>query len=147
MDISDMVIKTKRLTVRPLKESDYLTFREYVEKDESECRSMFEETLEKKDTLGIFLGEELAGAFLLYDVHDHDLHLGFSVKKTHRNEGVMTEALSSLSAYLFEAGFHGIYIDTKEENRACQRVLEKCGSSFLRTEEGMRKYRMERTYS
>ena len=141
-----MIIQTKRLTIRPLQQNDFPTFCEYVKKDVSDCRSMFEETLEKKDTLGIFLGEELAGAFLLYDVHDHDLHLGFSVKKAHRNEGIMTEALSSLSAYLFKTGFHGIYIDTIEGNRACQRVLEKCGSSFLRTEEGMRKYRMERTF-
>ncbi len=146
MDIRRLKIQTKRLVIRILKKRDFPSFCDYVQKDISECRKMFDETMEKEDTLGIFLDEELAGAFLLYDVHDHDLHLGFSVKKTLRNEGIMTEALSSLTSCFFETGIREIFIDTGEENRACQRVLEKCGSSLTGTESGMRKYRMERVF-
>ncbi len=147
MDIRRLKIQTKRLVIRSLKQSDFPSFCDYVQKDISECRKMFDETMEKEDTLGIFLDEELAGAFLLYDVHDHDLHLGFSVKKTLRNEGIMTEALSSLTSRFLESGIREILIDTKEENRACQRVLEKRGFSLIKEEEGMRKYRMERIFS
>ncbi len=54
--------------------------------------------------------------------------LGYCMGKKWWNQGLMTEAVSAVTAYLFrEIGFHRLIIEHATENPGSGRVAQKCG--------------------
>lgn len=56
--------------------------------------------------------------------------IGYNLNKEYWNKGYMTEACKCLLEYLFEKGYEKVKIDAFKENRASQRVIEKCGGIY-----------------
>lgn len=56
--------------------------------------------------------------------------IGYNLSKEYWNKGYMTEACKCLLEYLFEKGYEKVKIDVFKENRASQRVIEKCGGIY-----------------
>jgi len=88
---------------------------------------------EEKDSfdIGIFLGDELVGTIEVCHMSWFDnegAEICYTVKESHRNKGVATEACKGIINYLFSSmKMHKIYADTIEDNIASQRILEKLG--------------------
>ena len=137
IDISRIDIKTQRLEIRPLKEEDFPSFMLYVpHHPEADARRMLDSTLESKDTVGLFLNGELAGAILFHRQKDDSVYLGYSVRKDLRNRGIMTEAVKVVSNHLFhQQGIAVIHTEIDETNKASRAVMEKSGFTERETKD------------
>lgn len=60
--------------------------------------------------------------------------LGYCSAKKYWGNGYMTEACKAVVSELFEAGFNTILIDAVDENIGSNRVIEKCGFRFVKSE-------------
>jgi len=59
---------------------------------------------------------------------DEWCELGYCIAEKHHNHGYMTEALTAVTAYLFEnAGFHRVALKHDSANPASGSVMQKCG--------------------
>ena len=56
--------------------------------------------------------------------------LGYNLNKEYWNKGYMSEACKCVLNYLFEKGYEKVRIDAAKENKASQRVIEKCGGIY-----------------
>ena len=66
----------------------------------------------------------------------HACHLGYQVGRAHQGQGLMSEALESTNAFMFEAmRMHRIMANYRPENERSRRLLERLG--FVR--EGLAK--------
>ena len=70
------------------------------------------------------------------DPHNNYVQLGYDIGIPYRGNGLMTEAVKAVSAYLLkECGFNRVYCMVRESNLASNRVCEKAGmkhEGFLR---------------
>lgn len=60
--------------------------------------------------------------------------IGYAMSRAHWGKGYMTEACRSLLTLLFAIGHEQVRIDAQVENIASNKVIQKCGGQFLRTE-------------
>ncbi len=60
--------------------------------------------------------------------------IGYNLAKPYWNNGYMTEACRCLLRYLFSKGYSEVRIDAAQENIGSNRVIQKCGGVFQRTE-------------
>lgn len=142
LDVDTISFTTPRLKIRSLCLDDVDSFREYIEQGKKqytkeEVITLLEKTIKEKDTLGIFQNNELVGALVLLNVN-HEIELvdstdkgigtGYSVKKSERNKGIMSEVVIGFTQYCHSAlNLDFVYAYCSKENRASYRVLEKCG--------------------
>lgn len=140
-----MQIKTKRLSLMPLSETDMpavkeLFTNENVKKtymvpdfaDENAFLRTFSHLQklsrdENGHTAGIFLGEDLIGLFHKVDIIGDRVEVGYAIHPSFWNQGYATEALQAGIAYFFEKGFSEVYAGAFRTNRASTRVMEKAG--------------------
>ena len=61
--------------------------------------------------------------------------IGYNLGKKYWNQGYMTEACRCLLDYLFANGYPQVRIDAMVENIGSNRVIQKCGGVFVKTEE------------
>lgn len=129
IDIEKLKIKTERLEIRPLKEADFPSFRTYVaNRSEAEAKGLLLKTLNDRDTVGLFIDGELAGAILFYQQKEYSVHLGYSIRKDYRNRGLMTEALKAVTAGLFFLqGIREIMVEVAEDNLPSRSAVSKAG--------------------
>ena len=149
------MLYSKRLTLRPLEETDAMTLlalelknRAFFSKYSGSRNPMFY-TLEfqieavrrakkgwEEDTkysFGIFLNEtdELIGGVALNEVMRGSLqscYIGYSLDKVHNGKGYMSESVERLLTFAFdELKLHRIEAGVMPVNIQSQRVLEKCG--------------------
>ena len=64
--------------------------------------------------------------------------IGYALSRKYWNKGYMTEACRCLLDYLFRQGYDQVRIDAMAENTASNRVIQKCGGVYLKTEEEAR---------
>lgn len=64
--------------------------------------------------------------------------LGCAIGRKYWSCGYVTEALKCLLTLLFAKGYDEVRIDAQVENIGSNRVIQKCGGQFLRTEEDER---------
>ena len=139
------VVKTERLTLQPLFDSDYdaliALFRDEVVKqtymlpdlsDEASADALFcrmKELSEKNDRLvrGIYLEQKLIGVINDVGINDCSIELGYALHPNHHNRAYMTEALSTVIHALKTCGFSTVRAGAFSENAASIRVMEKCG--------------------
>ncbi|MBQ1878127.1 MAG: GNAT family N-acetyltransferase [Erysipelotrichaceae bacterium] len=129
IDIEKLKIKTERMEIRPLEEADFPSFRTYVaNRSEAEAKVLLLKTLNDRDTVGLFIDSELAGAILFYQQKEYSVHLGYSIRKDYRNRGLMTEALKAVTAGLFFLqGIREIMVEVAEDNLPSRSAVSKAG--------------------
>ena len=119
-DLSSVRIIEDELIIRKIEEKDSDTFAEYTSPDH------FEQALSDTDTLGVFIGNEMVGAFISYrDVKNEPITaderkgtaLGYSCRKDRRNKGIMSKALSALSKQLLDE-LDFVFLEIEKNNAA-----------------------------
>lgn len=61
------------------------------------------------------------------EIKDGSIELGYVIHPDYHNRGYMTCALKQAISKLFDLGYKCVICGAFEENRASQRVMEKCG--------------------
>ena len=149
-----MQIKTQRLTLRPLTESDHdemisLLMDGRVKdgymlpdyENEAAAEPMFErlKTLSQREEfvlVGIFDEEGLAGFANRVSVENGCIELGWVIVPEKWNCGYCTEAVRAMIGELFAQGFDEVAAGAFSHNAASMRVMEKAGMTRLeKTEE------------
>lgn len=64
--------------------------------------------------------------------------LGCAIARKYWNSGYVTEATKCVLTLLFAKGYKEVRIDAQVENLGSNKVIQKCGGQFLRTEEDAR---------
>lgn len=75
----------------------------------------------------IALNDEAIGYINDVETKDSSMELGYVIHPEYHNCGYMTQALSLAIKELFEKEYRCIICGAFEENKASQRVMEKCG--------------------
>lgn len=150
IDISDTVIKTDRLTLRPWKRSDLDDFFEYASvpgvgeaagwthhKTKEESKMILDMFIREKKTFAIeyegkvigSVGIELYSEDQMPELSDKaGREIGFVLSKDHWGRGLMPEAVRGVIKWLFdEVGLDFIECAHSPENLRSKRVQEKCG--------------------
>lgn len=147
MTFPKKTVKTARLTLSPLEESDLedlidILANENVSKTYMIC-DLYTDADRKKlydrlcrfiaDSESILYGIRKNGALIGF-IHDMEIdrdsiEMGYVLSFEHWNNGYMTEAFKAMIKILFECGFGSVIAGYFEENTASMRVMEKCGMS------------------
>ena len=64
--------------------------------------------------------------------------IGYAMGRAYWGNGYMTESCRTLLTLLFAIGHKEVHIDAQVENIGSNRVIQKCGGEFIRTEEDQR---------
>ena len=157
IDISNVVLNTKRLTLRPWKESDVDDFFEYASidgvgqmagwaphKDKQESLKIINMFIDKKKTFAIEYGGKVIGSLGIEKYNEESCpelqnyrarELGFVVSKDYWGQGIAPEATKRVIQYLFEElDVQIILCGYYTFNSQSKRVQEKCGFEFYKKE-------------
>ena len=150
IDVSNVMIVTKRLVLRPWKYSDLDAFYEYASVDgvgqmagwvphrnKDESFEILNRFITKKKTFAIEYRGKAIGS-LGIEKYDEELFpeyedlrcrmLGFVLAKEHWGKGLMPEAVKEVNRWLFEEmKLDAVFCAHFEWNRQSARVQEKCG--------------------
>lgn len=150
IDISNTVIQTPRLTLRPWKYEDLEDFYAYARVDGvgqmagwmphrniEESRAILSMFIEEKKTFALEYHAKVIGSLGIefYDekaLPEYDAlrgrEIGYVLSKDYWGQGLMTEAVRAVINYLFEqVGLDFIVCGHFTDNIASRRVQEKCG--------------------
>lgn len=157
IDISNVVLRTERLTLRPWQEDDLYDFFEYAKvegvgemagwshhKTLDETRNILELFINGRKTFAIELDGKVIGSLgiekydeiKLPELNDRSgREIGFVLSKEYWGKGYMTEAVKAVIAYLFdEIGLDFISCGYFTDNARSKRVQEKCGFKFYKSD-------------
>lgn len=150
IDISNVVLKTERLTLRAWKLEDLDDFYEYASvdgvgqmagwlphKNKEESLSILQNFIEKKKTFALVYDGKTIGSLGIEKYKEEEFtelqekrgrELGFVLSKAYWGRGLMPEAVNAVVRYLFEDEqleflLCGHFLD----NEQSKRVQEKCG--------------------
>ena len=150
IDISNVVIKTKRLILRPWKKTDLDDFFEYASvegvgemagwphhKTKEDSKTILNIFINEKKTFALEYNGKVIGSLGVEKYNEDELpefenklgrELGFVLSKSYWGQGFMPEAVIGVVDYLFNK----IYLDFVvcchfTENIQSKRVQEKCG--------------------
>ena len=150
IDISDVIIKTERLTLRPWRESDLDDFFEYASvagvgeaagwshhKTKEESKTILDIFIKEKKTFAIEYEGKVIGSIGIEKYHEEIMPeldgrlgraLGFVLSKEYWGNGLMPEAAAAVIKWLFdETGLDFIVCGHHPDNLRSKRVQEKCG--------------------
>ena len=65
------------------------------------------------------------------EIHNGEIEVGYVIHPDYHNQGYMTAALKLAISELFDLGFECVVCGAFEENKASQRVMEKCGMTKM----------------
>lgn len=151
----DNVLITKRLILRKVKASDaepmfsnwasdpevtkYLTWLPHENIETS--KMLIEHWLKEEDnpkTIRYMIttkeSDEPIGMIDVVGYIDGSPEIGYSLSRKQWNKGYMSEACKAFTQYLLDIGFDKVMIEANVENIASNRVIEKCGFTFVRKE-------------
>ena len=134
IDISNVVLRTERLILRPWRESDLDDFFEYASVDGvgemagwshhktiEETQAVLTAFISGKKTFAIECGGKVIGS------------LGIVLSKSYWGNGYMAEAVRAVINYLFgQVGLDFIACGYFTDNPQSKRVQEKCGFKFYK---------------
>ena len=156
IDISNVVLKTDRLTLRPFRESDLSDFFEYAKvdgvgqmagwlphKNLDESRAILDMFIREKKTLALKHQGKVIGSLGidLYNEQDYPefaalqgREIGYVLSKDYWGQGLMPEAVTAVIQYLFDVeNLDFLICGHFERNARSRRVIEKCGFRYSRT--------------
>ena len=166
IDITNLTLKTDRLTLRPFRPSDLVDFYEYARvdgvgqmagwlphKNMDESRFILDMFIREKKTLALEYQGKVIGSLGidLYNEADypelaalHGREIGYVLAKDHWGKGLMPEAVTAVTRYLFEVEKLDFLICGHfERNARSRRVIEKCGFRYSRTVRFLTEYGTE----
>ncbi|MGN0354559.1 MAG: GNAT family N-acetyltransferase [Muricoprocola sp.] len=139
MNKNELCVKTKRMLIQPMSDEEIENLIDTSDSDElrnaysemlSGCKSDPENriwyapwkmTLKKDHTYIGDLGFK-------GPVRDNAVEIGYGILPEHEGKGYTTEAVQAMTQWAFgNADIVFIEAETEPENRASQRILEKCG--------------------
>lgn len=150
IDISNVILHTERLILRPWRQSDLEDFYAYASVDgvgqmagwkphESleESQEILTRFIEKKKTFALEYQGKGIGSLGIEEYKEEDFpeladkqcrEIGFVLAKEYWGQGLMPEAVNEVVRYLFEeVGLDMILCSHFLTNRQSHRVQEKCG--------------------
>ena len=134
-------IETKRLLLRPFRETDYDDLYEFLSQQrdaEFEAypgityengRKHLAQRLGSEDFLALELREtgKVIGNLYCADREHQAKEVGYIVNADYRRQGCALEALGAFTAWAFRAGIHRVYAECDPRNEASRGLLEKAG--------------------
>lgn len=156
IDISRVVLKTKRLTLRPWRVSDLQDFYEYASVDGvgqtagwnphqniDESKRILEMFIRDKKTFVIEYQGKAIGSIGIEEYEEKNYpeldtllgrEIGYVLSKKYWGQGFMPEAVRTVITYLFDdVGVDFILVGHFEWNMQSRRVIEKCGFEKIKT--------------
>ena len=158
VDISQTVLETKRMRLRPWREEDVQDFYEYAREDGvgqmagwaphrslEESREILALFIREKKTFALELKEtgQAIGSIGLEIVKElpedkyallRGREIGYVLKKSFWGRGLMPEAVQRVIQYCFEElGMDFLACGHFEWNSQSRRVIEKCGFAYCKT--------------
>ena len=150
IDISNVILHTDRLTLRPWTMNDLQDLFEYASvdgvgqmagwlphQDIEESRKILQMFISEKKTFALEFGGKVIGSLGIEEYHEKELpefhdkrgrELGFVLSKNYWGRGLMPEAVQAVIKYLFvTVGLDFIVCGHFVENLQSQRSQEKCG--------------------
>ena len=163
IDISTTTLHTARLTLRPWRQSDLQDFYEYASVDGvgqmagwlphkslEETQIILNSFVSHKKTFALELLGKVIGSLGIECYKESTFpeleslqgrSIGYVLAKNHWGKGLMPEAVHAVIRYLFDTEkLDFLLISHFSWNRQSQRVIEKCGFSFLRETEHATRY-------
>lgn len=156
IDITNVVLKTSRLTLRPWQEHDLQDLYAYARvdgvgqiagwmphKDVEESRAILQMFIDEKKTFALEFEGKVIGSLGIEkysETHFHELadargrEIGYVLAKDCWGQGLMTEAVRAVIGYLFDTvGLDFITVGHFAYNDRSRRVIEKCGFTYVKT--------------
>lgn len=144
------VLETKQVILRPLQDSDANDIHRYLSCDIemhetflfpdyhelSQTEAFIHQQIQQYDNPKFYQWaivhkqtQETIGLILTLNPNDFDFatEIGYAIARPYWNQGICSEALSVVSDYLFEIGYHRLVASYMVGNDASGRVMEKCG--------------------
>ena len=155
IDISNVIIQTERLILRPWKEADLNDFYEYASvdgvgqmagwvphKSVEESRKILSFFIDEKKTFTLEYNGKVIGSLGIEKYNEEnnpelaDLQgreIGYVLSKDYWGRGLMPEAVKAVIDWLFaEIGLDFIMIGHFDWNNQSRRVIEKCGFQYVK---------------
>ena len=156
IDITNVVIATPRLTLRPFRDSDLQDFYEYARVDGvgqmagwlphetiEVSREILSHFMEGKRTFALQYGGKVIGSLGIEHYKEDEFlelnnlsgrSIGYVLSKDNWGRGLMPEAVREVLRYLFqEEKLDFLLISHYDFNHQSRRVIEKCGFGYLKT--------------
>lgn len=156
IDITDTVLTTDRLTLRPFRDSDLRDFYDYARvdgvgqmagwnphKNLEESRTILSMFIREKKTFALEFEGKVIGSLGIEEYNEENYpelaalqgrEIGYVLAKDYWGNGLMPEAVKAVIGYLFEAeNLDFIICGHFERNARSRRVIEKCGFHYIKT--------------
>lgn len=156
IDITDVVLTTERLTLRPWRETDLGDFYEYARvdgvgqmagwiphRDIEESRQILTRFIEGKHVFALEYQGKVIGSLGVECYKEANYpelsqlqgrEIGYVLSKDYWGQGLMPEAVKAVTDWLFATQMLDfIIIGHFTWNRQSRRVIEKCGFRYIRT--------------
>ena len=150
IDVSNVILRTERLTLRPWATDDLADFYEYASvdgvgqmagwnphKNIEESREILQMFISEKKTFALELNGKVVGSLGIEKYNEKELpefqnvrgrEIGYVLSKDYWGKGLMPEAVKAVVEYLFATvGLDFIVCGHFVENYQSQRAQEKCG--------------------
>lgn len=156
VDITDVLLQTPHMTLRPWKESDLEDFYAYASvdgvgqmagwtphKDREESRAILNSFIRNRKCFALEYQGKVIGSLGIEEYDEafypelaelRGRELGYVLSKEYWGRGLMPEAVKAVIAYLFETvGVDFLLVGHFDRNTQSRRVVEKCGFRFIKT--------------
>lgn len=156
IDITNVVLKTNRLTLRPWRESDLSDFYEYARVDGvgqmagwmphrnlEESRTILAHFIEGKHVFALEYQGKAIGSLGVEEYkeknypefsHLQGREIGYVLSKDYWGQGLMPEAVKAVIQWLFDAEkLDFVMVGHFDWNNQSRRVIEKCGFQYIKT--------------
>lgn len=163
IDITEIVLTTDRLTLRPWRETDLADFYEYARVDGvgqmagwiphqsvEESKMILAHFIEGKHVFALEYQGKVIGSLGVEKYREENYpeladlqgrELGYVLSKTYWGQGLMPEAVKAVIRWLFdEVGLDFIICGHFVRNDRSRRVIEKCGFRYIKTVQFETKY-------
>ena len=158
IEITDIILTTERLILRPWRESDLKDFYEYASvdgvgqmagwsphKDIEESRQILSRFIEGKHVFALEYQGKIIGSLGVEKYKEenypqlaalHGREIGYVLSKAYWGQGLMPEAVKAVIEWLFrEVQLDFIICGHFDWNSQSRRVIEKCGFRYIKTVE------------
>ena len=156
IDISGIVLKTKRLTLRPWRQEDLDDFFEYAKVDgvgqmagwlphesKETTQMVLDSFITHKKTFALELDGKVIGSLGVENYKEDEFpeldslrgrSIGYVLCKDYWGQGLMPEAVKAVQKYLFETvGLDFLLISHYIWNGQSRRVIQKSGFRYIKT--------------
>jgi len=156
IDISSVLLKTQRLTLRPWRETDLEDFYEYARMDGvgqmagwlphktiEESREVLKMFIDGKRVFAIEKDDKVIGSVGIEEYSEENYpefeslrgrEIGYALSRPYWGQGIMPEAVQAVIEWLFdEVGLDFVIAGHFDWNRQSARVIEKCGFRYAKT--------------